>query len=84
MNKNLFALTGIFVAAATAAAAGGSTKGTGGYNGSAKTGLTSERLGDPTKDMGALAAFSDLSARAGPAQASMDVVSITLPTEVAR
>lgn len=53
MNKTLFVLASVAViATATSAAAGGSTKGTGGLNGVAQTGLSAERTGGPTKGTG--------------------------------
>ena len=55
MNKSFCVLAGVaLIATATSAAAGGSTKGTCGYNGVAKTGMTSERLGGSTKGTGGL------------------------------
>jgi hypothetical protein len=107
MTKTLFVIASIaLIATATSAAAGGSTKGTMGYNGVARTGLSSERLGGSTKGTmgtngvattglsserlggstkgtGGINGVSQtgLSAAARPAQASMKVLSVTLPTE---
>jgi hypothetical protein len=91
MNKTLVAVASIALAAsATSAAAGGSTKGTGGYNGVAQTGLSTERAGGSTKGTGGMNGVS----RAGltPAgrqaqavdarQTSMKVLSVTLPAKV--
>lgn len=86
MNKTLFGLASIaFVAMATSASAGGSTKGTGGCNGVAQTGLVSERIGGSTKGTGGVNGVSQtgLAARraidVSSSQASMKVLSVTLP-----
>lgn len=78
MNKTLFALASVFLAAATAATAGGSTKGTGGVNGRAKSGLTSERVDGPPKGLGP-SVLRTVPAAGSAAQASMNVISVSLP-----
>lgn len=55
MSKTIFILASVaLIATATSAAAGGSTKGTGGMNGVAQTGLSSERAGGSTKGTGGI------------------------------
>ncbi|KRB51135.1 MAG: hypothetical protein V4514_13510 [Pseudomonadota bacterium] len=96
MNKTLFVLASVAViASATSAAAGGSTKGTGGLNGVAQTGLTAERAGGSTKGTGGvngvsqagLATVGQIDACASrkpsvcPSRTSMKVLSVVLPTK---
>ena len=86
MNKTLIVLSSVaFIATATSAAAGGTTKGTGGINGVARSGLTSERLGGSTKGTGGMngVSTSGLSPAARPAQAGLTVLSVTLPAKPA-
>ncbi len=96
MNKTLFVLASVAViATATSAAAGGSTKGTGGLNGVAQTGLSAERTGGPTKGTGGyngvssagLASAGQIDACAAqkpticPSRTSMKVLSVVVPAK---
>lgn len=98
MSKTLFVLASVAVlATATSAAAGGSTKGTGGLNGVAQTGLVSERAGGSTKGTGGLNGVSSAGRvvvaaqvidACGPGkstvcapQASMKVLSVIVPAK---
>lgn len=78
MNKTFVALASVFLATATAATAGGSTKGTGGLNGRAKSGLTSERVDGSPRGMGPSVPCS-VPAAGSASQASMNVISVSLP-----
>lgn len=82
MNKTLFVLASVAViatATATSAAAGGSTKGTGGINGVAQTGLTAERTGGSTKGTGGMNGVSSAGLVTGQAQA-IDACAAQKPT----
>lgn len=80
MNKTLFVLASVAViATATSAAAGGSTKGTGGLNGVAQTGLSAERMGGSTKGTGGTNGVSAAGLAVGPAQ-TIDACAAQKPT----
>lgn len=85
MTKTFSTLASIaLIAMSTSAFAGGSTKGTGGYNGVAKTGMASERFGGSTKGTGGLNGVSRTGLSASDtrmSQTSMKVLSVTLPTK---